>query len=132
MNTRIKHLLFIILVLNSSLFANSIEIPQKIITGLKQGNVELISEYFNDNIELTINSKENVYSSTQAKIILKDFFKKNKALDFKILHQGGKTESKYAIGSLKTVQGNFRITILLKLDNTTPYIHQLRIEKDDI
>ena len=112
--------------------ANNIDIPEKVLQGFNEGNATLISGYFKGSLELTIENKENIYSSTQAELILKDFFKKNTPQSFKIIHEGGKSESKYAIGTLATSQANFRITILFKLNNGKPYIHQLRIEKDEV
>lgn len=112
--------------------ANNIEIPTGVLKGFGQGDATLIAGYFKGSVELTIDNKENIFSKTQAELILKDFFKKNTPQSFKIIHEGGKGESKYAIGSLKTSQGNYRITMLFKLNNNTPYIHQLRIEKDDV
>ncbi len=112
--------------------ANSIEIPSNVISGFSQGDAAAIAGFFKGSVELTIDNKENIYSKTQAELILKDFFKKNVPQSFKIIHEGGKGESKYAIGSLKTAQGNYRITMLFKLNNNTPYIHQLRIEKDNV
>ncbi|MBN2486908.1 MAG: DUF4783 domain-containing protein [Bacteroidales bacterium] len=108
----------------------AIDIPQDIINGFGQGKSELVSKYFIGNVELTLNNKENIYSSTQAEIILKDFFRKNAPQSFTIIHEGGKTESKYAIGKLKTTGGNYRVTILLKQSGNKIYIHQLRIEQD--
>jgi len=115
-----------------SVKAINIEIPADVIRGFSQGNATIIANYFKGTVELTIDNKENIYSSTQAEIILKDFFKKSPPQSFKIIHEGGKGVSKYAIGTLKTSQGNYRITMLFKLENNSPYIHQLRIEKDDI
>ncbi len=112
--------------------ANNIEIPANVLKGFSQGDAALIAVFFNGSVELTMNNKENIFSKTQAELILKDFFKKNTPQSFKIIHEGGKGESKYAIGSLKTSQGNYRITMLFKLNNNSPYIHQLRIEKDDV
>ncbi len=113
-------------------FANNIDIPEKVMLGFKQGDATLISGYFKGTVELTLENKENIYSSTQAELILKDFFNKNTPKSFQIIHEGGKSESKYAIGKLTTPQANFRITILFKLNNGKPYIHQLRIEKDEV
>lgn len=115
-----------------SLLAVIIEIPQDVIAGFKTGKAESVSKYFKDSVELTINNNENIYSSTQAELILKDFFKKNQPKDFTIIHEGGKGESKYAIGNLTTANGNYRITLLFKKSGNTTYIHQLRIEKDDV
>jgi len=132
MNFRKKYLFIFFLAISCVIKANSIDIPQEVIAGFSQGKAELISKYFINNIELTIDNKENIYSSTQAEIILRDFFKKNVPQSFSILHEGGKNESKYAIGNLKTAQGTFRITILLKQESGKTYIHQLRIEKDAV
>jgi hypothetical protein len=112
--------------------ANNIEIPADVFKGFNRGDAALIAKFFKGSVELTIENKENIFSKTQAELILKDFFKKNTPQSFKIIHEGGKGESKYAIGSLNTSQGNYRITMLFKLNNNTSYIHQLRIEKDDI
>jgi hypothetical protein len=132
MNIKKIYAIVIGFAISNLIIASTITIPQEIITGFKNGSADLIAKYFDNSVELTVNSKENVYSSMQAKIILRDFFKKNPAKNFTILHQGGKGGSKYAIGNLQTIQGNYRITVLLKLNNNKTYIHQLRIEKDDI
>jgi hypothetical protein len=108
------------------------ELPGNIIKGFSSGDASLIAVYFKNTVELNINAKENVYSSTQAEIILKDFFKKNPPSSFKVIHQGGQGESKYAIGALTTTTGSYRITLLIKNANKEPYIHQLRIEKDGV
>jgi hypothetical protein len=132
MNYRKIYSLILLLGVSLLLKASAIDIPQEVITGFSQGKAELISKYFGSNVELTIDNKENIYSSTQAEIILRDFFKKNLPLSFSIIHEGGKAESKYVIGSLKSSQGNYRITILLKDNNGKTYINQLRIEKDAV
>lgn len=120
------------LITSLMLMAAVIEVPQEILNGFREGKAEAISAFFNESVELTIDNKENIYSSTQAQLILKDFFKKNTPQSFAIIHEGGKGESKYAIGTLKTNNGSYRITMLLKQANNAPYIHQLRIEKDEI
>ena len=40
-------------------------------------------------------------------MILRDFFSKHKCSQFKIIHQGGKENSKYAIGNLVMRKRNF-------------------------
>ena len=112
----------------SSLFAG--DIPEGIILALKTGNSKELAKYFNTNIELVILDKEDVYSKTQAELIVKDFFSKHSPSNFSILHQGGKQGAKYAIGNLTTSKGTFRVYFLLKISNEKPFIHQLRIEKE--
>ena len=105
-------------------------VPEVIINAIKTGNAKELAKYFNQNIELVILSEENVYSKTQAELIIKDFFNKNVPSEFTILHQGGKEGAQYAIGSVKTSNGNFRIYFLLKFKKDQPFIHQLKIEKE--
>ena len=130
MNKKKSFLVPLAILVSAIILAITIDTPQEIITGFSQGKAEMISKYFKESVELTIDSRENVYSSTQAEIILKDFFSNNTPKGFSILHEGGKDDSKYSIGSLLTNHGNYRVTILLKLNGTKPFIHQLRIEKD--
>ncbi len=97
-------------------------------TALKTGNVNTLSKYMITNIELIIGEKDGVYSKAQAIAILKDFYKKNKAQSFSIIHQGGKEGAKYIIGNLQTSKQNYRVYYLLKKQNNKDYIYQLRIE----
>ena len=106
------------------------DIPEGITAAIKSGNSRELAKYFDTNIELVILDKEDVYSRTQAELILKDFFSKHKPTNFTIIHRGGEG-AKYAIGTLFTSNGNFRVYILLKTKNEKPYIHSLRIEEED-
>ncbi len=107
------------------------DIPDGIIQAISAGNAANLAKYFNVNVELTINRGEEIYSKDQAELILKDFFSKHVPNSFSILHKGGKEGSRYAIGNLSTTNGNFRVTILIKLKDSEPYIHQLRIEEEN-
>lgn len=107
------------------------DIPQGMIDGLKTGNSLQLSKYFNSSIELAIPGKEDIYSSKQAELILKDFFAKHVPSNFVVLHKGGKEGSQYAIGNLTTSNGNFRVTLLIKMKEGKPFIHQLRFEEEN-
>lgn len=106
------------------------EIPDQIISSFNKGDAASLSQYFNQTIELTYFEKEEIYSKTQAEIILRDFFSKNPPKEFKILHEGGKEASKYAIGQYISGSKTYRITFLLKTINSKIFIHQLRIENE--
>ncbi|HBF89331.1 MAG TPA: DUF4783 domain-containing protein [Bacteroidales bacterium] len=112
-------------------FTQTQTIPPVIINALKVGNAAELAKNFNTEVELVILETEEVYSKAQSEIILKDFFAKNKPNDFKILHQGGKEDSKYGIGNLSTSNNVFRVYFLLKMKNEKLLIHQLRIEDND-
>ena len=105
------------------------QIPDEIVMSIQNGNVETLATFFNQNVELVVQSHDDVFSKPQAKQIVAEFFKANKPKQFNIIHQGGKDGARYAIGSLVTSNGTFRVYFLLKNKESNSYIHQLRIEK---
>lgn len=113
------------------LSGQSVDIPDEITLAFKAGNVEVLSGYLNSTVELVLLDKEDFYTRNIAEGILKDFFREHPTVDFVIKHKGGRSESAYAIGNLKTLKGNFRVYFLIKTIDSKPLIHQLRIEKDD-
>lgn len=119
------------LTLTSSGFLTGQGIPEAISLAFKAGNSKELAKFFNSNVELVILENEDVYSKTQAEMILRDFFDKHSPKNFVILHNGGKNGSKYAIGDLKTAEGDFRVYFLLKKKDNDYLIHQLRIEKEN-
>lgn len=109
--------------------ASFAQIPDEIVTSIQTGNDVSLAAFFNDNVELVVEAHDDVYSKSQAQQIVAEFFKSNKPKQFSIIHQGGKEDARYAIGSLTTASGTFRVYFLLKNRNNNSYIHQLRIEK---
>ena len=127
-----KKISFALFIISGFLFTSlntSAQIPDEIILSLQTGNAKVLSGYFNDNVELVVLDNDNVYSKAQAKQIVSNFFSNFTPESFNVIHQGGKEESKYVIGNLKTNNGSFRIYFLLKNNGGKDYIHQLRIEK---
>lgn len=105
------------------------QIPEEIILNLKEGNAKELSGHFNENVELAVLDNDNVYSKAQAQQIVNNFFASNKPDGFSIIHDGGQEGAKYVIGNLTTNNGTFRVYFLLKNNEGSDYIHQLRIEK---
>ncbi len=109
----------------------SADIPDEVTLAFKAGNIDVLSGYLNKTVELVLLDKDDFYPKNIAVTILKEFFREYPTVDFIIKHKGGRSESSYAIGSLKTKKGNFRVYFLIKNIDSKPLIHQLRIEKDD-
>ncbi len=107
------------------------QFPEAIIKATKSTNAIELSKYFNSKIELVLPEKSGVFSSAQAKLVLNDFFKKNPITSFKIIHQGIRENSSFAIGKYQTTSEIYRFYFLTKKKNNQTYIHQLRIEKQD-
>jgi hypothetical protein len=105
------------------------QIPDEIVLSIQNGNDEVLASYFNQNVELVVQTHDDVFSKSQAQQIVAEFFKANKPKQFSIIHQGGKEGARYAIGSLITSTGTFRVYFLFRTKDNNSYIHQLKIEK---
>ena len=104
---------------------------ERIGLAIQTGNSKELSKYFDNTVEITIFEKEEMYSKAQAEMVLKDFFSKNKPASFKIIHNGTSGQgSQYGIGTLITDKGSFRTYIYLKQKGTTPFIEELRFERE--
>jgi len=109
---------------------NNLDLPKGLVPAFEQGNSISLSMFFSDRIELSIQDKEAIYSSSQAKQIMAKFFAKYKPKSLKKKHIGGKPNSRYFIGTLLTNNGNFRVTFLLKKSGGKSIIHQLTLEQE--
>lgn len=104
--------------------AQNAEVPSDVIAAFKDGNAGQLSAYLNANVELVIENKNDVFSKQQATGIINDFFRRNQVKTFQLLHNGNKDSASFAIGTLKTSTGNFRVYVLTRKNE----IQQLRIE----
>lgn len=94
--------------------AQSSEVPSEIISALNDGNSGQLSGYLNSNVELIVENRNDVFSKQQASGILSDFFRKNRVSSFQLLHKGNKDLAIFAVGILKTSNGNYRVTVLTR------------------
>jgi hypothetical protein len=116
---------------NFSIAQDQANIPGGISIAIKAGNAAELSKYMNSTIELLLLDKEDFYKKNVAEAILNDFFKEYQSKDFTIRYQGAKNDTQYAIGTLRTDKGDFRVYFLLKKVNQELLIHQIRIESDN-
>src|SRR5690606_22461487 len=63
------------------------------VNAFKAGDANKIARFFIDNVDLSIDGKEDLYSKSQAEQILKNFFTAHKPNDFKIIHKGTSGQS---------------------------------------
>ncbi len=113
-------------------WANPGDISEDIAAAFRSGEAKQVSKYMGAQVDIVIGEKEEVYSRSQAELILKDFFTKNPPKSFNVVHNGvSKNGSKFAIGKLVTGKGSFKVTWFIKKENNVFYIHQLRIEPEE-
>lgn len=122
--------LVFVLLLSVSISAQEV-VSQQIQKGLKSNNPTLIASFFNNQVEMSVMDKEDIFSETQAKNILSNFLSQNKVIRFSMLHSGGKETAKYYIGNIETATSKFRVFYLLKGSGSNYKIYQFRIEKQE-
>lgn len=95
---------------------------------LSRGDVESLSTYFDDSVEID----DDFYDKAEAKTVVKKFFSKNPPKSFSLIHQGtSKGEnSKYFIGNLNTGSSTYRVYVYMKLSQSQPLIQELRFDKE--
>ena len=125
-----KKYLFILFILQ--FLIHTISFSQEILlkdfkTAIVTGNSKKLAAFFNKDIELSINNKADVYSKAQAQLIIKDFFRQNKPIFFKIIFEGENSDYNYAICSLKSSSKNHNIYILYRKVKNKPVIHKLEV-----
>lgn len=102
---------------------------EKILLSIRSADIETLSTYLNDMVELTVPGSEGTYSNTQAKFLLKDFFKKHPPLNIQVKHEGSSNKgSRFAICHYKHKSGKYRLYYLIKEKNNKYLIHILRFE----
>jgi hypothetical protein len=98
---------------------------------IKQGNVHELAKFFADNVDMAVLDNTNVYSKTQAELILEKFFKENKPLSVKILHRiNSNSNYNFAVLILNTDKGQYRVSFTLKEVAKEMVIIDLRIETE--
>lgn len=99
---------------------------------LSAGDVETLSKYFADNVEISIQDNEQSYTKTQAIEVMRTFFNSNKPKAFDQVHQGTSRENsdQYCIGNLSATTGKYRVYIYLKVAGNNLSIEELRMDKE--
>ena len=104
---------------------------EAVLNALKTGNATAIGARMEDNIELTLPDQSGALPKGQAQAQLAKFFNANIAKGFELKHKGGAPGAAYAIGTLKTQQGDFRVNVFLRGKGTKELVRELRIQNMD-
>jgi hypothetical protein len=133
MKARCLGLLFIFL-----LFVGSRNIDKNISTNIKNaiksGDAVALATYFDQNLELVIDTEKVDYSkisTLQAKLILKSFFKKKPPIDFKYEYQGATASIQYCTGNYKCANEQYWVYIIIKNKKSGLSIGSIHFKKDE-
>lgn len=119
-----KYLLLFFLLPN--LFANL-----STITGaISKGDTMVLSQYFDESVEIAILDDENIYNKNEAIEAMKGFFATYTPKAFSQVHKGSSPgNSEYCIGNLVTDKATFRVYIYLAKKGDATIIQELRFDK---
>lgn len=106
---------------------------EKVAELMRQGNVAELTKLFAANVEITMKDDENLYSKTQAGLILDKFFSQNKPTSVKVLHKVNSSQN-YVFGViiLNTQKGPYRIAVTLKQTGNTSELIEMRVETEKV
>lgn len=111
---------------------SSTDIGSEIAAAIRTANARQLAGWFNNNVDLTVLGKEEMYSKAQAEQVLRDFFIKHPPKSFILKHKStNPTAAQYGIGSyISTGNSRFRIYFLIKKIGNQSFIQQLSIEPE--
>ena len=109
------------------------DISVKIKNAIKMGDAHALSSYFEQNLELVIDSEKvdyNKINTTHAELILKSFFKKKPPKDFKYEYQGATASIRYCTGNYKSGAEQYWDYIIIKNKKEKLAIGSIHFKKD--
>ncbi|HMX40638.1 MAG TPA: DUF4783 domain-containing protein [Saprospiraceae bacterium] len=121
------------------LFASAFTLAQAQSTSLESinqalnaGNADALTRYFADNVEISIQDKEQTYTKSKATDVMRNFFSTNKPKRFSPMHKGNSRENsdQYCIGNLDSSSGSFRVYLYLKTSGSSVSIQEMRFDKE--
>lgn len=105
-------------------------VPADLVSALGRGDATAMSAWFHQSLEMSILEEEYETSKNQATRILQNFFKNQEPTGFAVSFEGTKEQSKYAIGTLSTSKGKFRVNMFFLDKDNKRLIYYLSIEKE--
>ncbi|GEM_PF-847782 len=95
---------------------------------IADGNADSLTAFFNKRVELLMPDYSVVSSRNQAKMILNQFFTKNKPTQFTVLAQNISPDGISVIGTLDSGIHRYRISFLTKQQSSQQLVYQFSIE----
>jgi hypothetical protein len=106
-------------------------VSPKLVEAFQAGDADALAPHFNERFQLTLLGVDHRVSQSQAKEIMRDFFKKYPPSSFEIMFKGDKKDSNFAVGRFKTKTETFRVNLFFKKVGEENLLHLLEIEKDN-
>ena len=106
---------FVGFLFSQSVVAQSATVFEKIQKSVATASVETLSPLLLEAVEIGWDETKKTYDRKQAKVVLREFFKKNPPSGFEYIHKGASKEGlQYGIGKYTSGNGFWRVYILVK------------------
>lgn len=127
-----KYLIFAFFLVPSFLFAQASPAIDIISDALGSGDVETLSKYFSDNVEISINEKEQNYPKARAAEAMRTFFSANRPKKFTSRHKGTSRGNgdQYCIGNFEASTGVYRVYLYLKITGSNALLEEIKFDKE--
>lgn len=99
-----------------------------IVRAFSNGDVQQISSFLDNNVDLTIEHNGGSKSKNQAQDAIATFFRTHRPSNFSVTNKMDKEKTGMMMGMLYTSAGIYQVLILTKKDGFKEAIHQLKIE----
>lgn len=98
---------------------------------IQKGDAALLSDYFDESIELTILDEDDTYSKDQAEAVIAQFFDDISVKSFKLIHEGASNGGlKFGIAEMTTSEASMRVYVCLKEEGGKVIVPELRFEEE--
>ncbi len=127
-----KNSLFILLLIPCLAMVEPNDNVRTITNAISNGDVETLSSYFDEKVEVAVLDDEDVYNKSEAKTIVKRFFSEHQPKNFNQVHQGTSKgqDSHYMIGNLNAGSATFRVYLYMKITGSDYVIQELRFDEE--
>lgn len=123
-------ILSLILVTTYPVFAQN-KMIEEIVPIIKAGSSRDLAKFFDNTIELNMNTVQGDYSRSQAELVVRDFFKKFPPKDFQVVKEGETASNiRYYIAYYTCQEQTFRVLIKTKELKDKPVIFSIDFKKD--
>jgi hypothetical protein len=104
------------------------DVTDNISNAIESGNAAELSQYFNSNVRLKIDKTDYIYSRNQAKVIMSDFFGRNRPVNYVVTSERMSGGTTIIIGSMETEERSFRVYYQLSVSSIQQKINFLDIQ----
>ena len=104
---------------------------ESVIGAIKSGNAVQLAGKFEQKLTLTLPDQSSQLSKVQAQSAISKFFAAHPVTGFELKHRGNAPGGAFAMGTLLTEKGQFRVNIFMSAAGPKEGVRELRIQTMD-